>query len=55
MINKEDLKELLEDLLQECFNDLYEYEDTEQEKADLIYDSVKLFTLKLKDRLEDLI
>lgn len=53
MQNKE-LENILEDLLQECFNDLYEYEDITQENADLIYNNVKLFTLKLKDKLEDL-
>lgn len=55
MIKKEELMGILyimlEDLLQDCYNDLYEYEDIEKEKADLIYKNIRLFALKLRDRL----
>ena len=51
MIDIEKIYVLLEDLLQECYNDLYEYENIEKEQADIIYKNVKLFVLKLKDRL----
>ena len=53
-MNKEEIIVLLDDLLQDCYNDLYEYEEIEKQKADLIYNNVKLFTLKFKDKLEDI-
>ena len=45
------LENIIDDLLQDYYNDLYEYENIEKEQADIIYKNVKLFALKLKDRL----
>lgn len=53
MISISKLDELLDDLLQECENDLFEYEDIKEEKAKMIYSNVNLFVLKLKDKLID--
>lgn len=44
---------IIEDMLIDCENDLYEYEDIDKEKADLIYKNVELYTLKLKEKLQD--
>lgn len=52
-MEKEKLFEIIEDLLQDCYNDLFEYEEIEGEKAEIIFENVKLFTLKLKDRLKE--
>ena len=53
-MEKEEIIDLLDDLLQDCYNDLFEFEEIEEEKAKLIYENVKLFTLKFKDKLEDI-
>ena len=52
-IEIEKLIDIIDDLLQDCYNDLFEYENIEQEKAEIIYKNVKLFTLKLKDKLQE--
>ena len=54
-MSKEQLFYILEDLLQDCYNDLFEYENIEEEKAKLIYNNVKLFVAKLKDKTEEMI
>lgn len=52
-IEIEKLIDILDDLLQDCHNDLFEYEEIEEEKAKTIYGNVKLFALKLKDKLQE--
>jgi len=52
-MKKEELLNIIEDLLQDCYNDLFEYEEIEEDKAKLIYNNVKLFTLKLKEKVEE--
>ena len=53
-MDKEKIIYILDDLLQDCYNDLFEYEEIEEEKAKLIFDNVKLFTLKFKDKLQEI-
>ena len=53
MIKISKIDEIITDLLQDCENDLFEYENIEENKAKMIYDNVKLFTLKLKDKIND--
>ena len=56
-MNKEKLFDIIDDLLQDCANETIDCEDIKENITDdelqLIYDNVKLFTLKLKDRIED--
>lgn len=54
-MEQEKIIDIVNDLLQECYNDLFEYGDLEEEKAKTIYQNVELFTLKFKDRIKDLI
>lgn len=53
---KQKLFDIIDDLLQDCANETIDCEDckdlTDEELA-LIYNNVKLFTLKLKDRIGD--
>ena len=50
-ILKEEIHDIIDNLLCDCYNDCYECEEVEN--ADLIYESVQLYTLKLKDALFD--
>lgn len=53
-MNKETLYNIIDNLLQDCYNDLFECEnDVDEDTAKIIYHNVELFTLKLKDKLED--
>ena len=53
-MKKEDIIEIIEDLLQDCYNDLFEYEtNIPSQESKLIYNNVKLFTLKLKEKIEE--
>lgn len=53
MIKISKIDEIITELLKDCENDLFEYENIEEDKAKMIYDNVKLFTLKLKDKIND--
>lgn len=50
---KDELFNIIDDLVQDCYNDCFEYEDLDEEKAKTIYNNVKLFSLKLKDKITD--
>ena len=50
-MSNEKIFDIIDDLLQDCYNDLFEYEEIDKKTAKIIFDNVKLFTLKLKDRL----
>lgn len=54
-MEKEKLFDIIDDLLQDCQNETIDREDYEltDEEAELIYNNVKLFTLKLKDKIMD--
>ena len=56
-MNKEKLFDIIDDLLVDCANDTIYCEDIKKgitdDELELIYDNVKLFTLKLKDRIWD--
>lgn len=56
-MNKEKLFDIIDDLLQDCANETILCEDIKEDITDeelqLIYDNVKLFTLKLKDKIGD--
>lgn len=55
-MNKEELYNIIDDLLQDCYNETIDCEDDKDltdEELKLIYDNVELFTLRLKDRIED--
>ena len=54
-MKKEDLFNIIDDLLQDCQNETIDREDYDltDEEAELIYNNVKLFTEKLKDRIMD--
>lgn len=54
-MNKEKLIDIIDELLMECENDVFEYEDIEEDKAKLIYDNVLLYTLKLKEKIEEML
>lgn len=54
-MNKEKLIDIIDELLIECENDVFEYEDIEEDKAKLIYDNVLLYTLKLKEKIEEML
>ena len=53
----EQIFNIIDDLLQDCANETIFCEDTKEDITDkeleLIYNNVKLFTLKLKDRIGD--
>lgn len=55
-MNKEKLFDIIDDLLLDCYNETIDYENcttlTDKELK-LIYDNVKLFTMKLKDKIGD--
>ena len=53
-MNKEKIIEIIDDLLQDCYNDLFEYENVEEIVAKVIYQNVELFTLKLKEKMEEI-
>lgn len=54
-MEKERLFDIIDNLLQDCQNETIDREDYEltDEEAELIYNNVKLFTLKLKDKIMD--
>lgn len=55
-MNKEKLFDIIDDLLRDCYNETIDCEDEKDltdEELELIYNNVKLFTLKLKDRIGD--
>ena len=55
-MNKEKLFDIIDDILQDCSNETIDCEDDKDltdEELELIYNNVKLFTLKLKDRIGD--
>ena len=55
-MNKEKLFDIIDDLLQDCYNETIDCEnekDLTDEELELIYNNVKLFALKLKDKIED--
>lgn len=55
-MSKEKLFDIIDDLLQDCYNetiDCEEEKDLSDDELELIYNNVKLFTLRLKDRIED--
>lgn len=51
----EQIFDIIDDLLQDCANETIFCENIREDRTDeelqLIYDNVKLFTLKLKDRI----
>ena len=49
-MEKEKIVQIIDDLLQDCCNDL---EEIEEKKAKLIFDNVNLFASKLKDKIEN--
>ena len=55
-MEKEKLYNIIDDLLQDCANETI-FSENESELSDkeleLIYNNVKLFTLKLKDKIEE--
>lgn len=53
-MDKNKLIDIIDELLIECENDVFEYEDIEDDKAQLIYDNVSLYTLKLKEKIEEM-
>ncbi len=54
-MKKEELFNIIDDLLQDCYNETIDREDEElsEKDAELIYNNVELFTLKLKDKISD--
>lgn len=56
-MNKKQIFNIIDDLLQDCANETIDCENIKEDITDkeleLIYNNVKLFTLKLKDRIED--
>lgn len=54
-MKKEELFNIIDDLLQDCYNETIDREDNElnEKDATLIYNNVELFTLKLKDKVSD--
>lgn len=55
-MNKEILFNIIDDLLVDCANETIYREDItdlSDEELELIYNNVKLFVLKLKDRISD--
>lgn len=55
-MNKEELFDIIDDLLQDCYNETIDCEydkDLTDKELKLIYDNVKLFTMKLKDKIGD--
>ena len=54
-MKKEKLFNIIDDLLQDCRNETIDREDYDltDEEAELIYNNIKLFTLKLKDKIMD--
>ena len=54
-MKKEDLFNIIDDLLQDCYNETIDREDYDltDKEAELIYNNVELFTLKLKDKITD--
>lgn len=56
-MNKKKLFDIIDDLLQDCANETIFCEDIKEDITDeelqLIYDNIKLFTLRLKDRIGD--
>lgn len=54
-MEKEKIFLIIEDLLQDCYNDLFEYATSiSLKESNLIYDNVELFTLKLKEKIEEI-
>ena len=56
-IKVKDLYDIIDDLIQDCANDTILNENESElsdETLNLIYHNVKLFTLKLKDRIEEI-
>lgn len=56
-MNKEQIFNIIDNLLEDCANYTIYREDIEEdtitdEELELIYNNVKLFTIKLKDRIE---
>ena len=54
-MKKEKIFKIIDDILQDCYNETIDREDDdlEEELAKIIYDNVELFTLKLKDKIDD--
>lgn len=55
-MNKEKLFDIIDDLLQDCYNETIDCENCmnlTNKELKLIYDNVKLFTMKLKDKIGD--
>lgn len=63
-MKKEKLFNIIDDILQDCYNETIDREDYDfddlltkikngDELAKIVYDNVELFTMKLKDRIED--
>lgn len=54
-MNKEKLINIIDELLIDCENDLSEYYDMEEDKAKIIFENVTLYTLKLKEKIEEML
>lgn len=55
MFTKEEIFNIIDNLLQDCYNETIDREDDllDETLAGLIYDNVELFTERLKDKLTD--
>ena len=54
-MQKEKLYDIIDNLLQDCYNETIDREDYDltDEEAELIYNNVNLFVMKLKDKIEE--